>query len=171
MSLYLLALAFFCFFITVYNDRFVSKVSFVVRCSFAAKLLWLSASTLPISNSLQVKVLELMIYRVMPSFQGFDMKLNFINFLALNNEHMRISFTYLHRFDYSTMSLIEVGVNEENVSHYDRIISVILRLYFQPSVFTAFNLDHFSNLPSPLELITCDRKDCTIFKYFRNKIN
>ena len=82
ISLYVLSLAFFCFFLTAYNDRFVGKV----------------------------KVLERTIYRVMLSFQGFDMKMSFINFLTLNNEHKRMSFTFLRQFDYSTMALTEVSI-------------------------------------------------------------
>ena len=57
----------------------------------------------------QVKVLEQAIYHVMPYIRGIDIKLNFIAFLTLNNEHKRMSFTYLRRFDYSTMALIEVS--------------------------------------------------------------
>ena len=60
----------------------------------------------------QIKVLEMAIHHSMSRYQSFDMKTNLYNFLTLNSEHRRLSFTYLlNRFDYSTNSLIEYLVN------------------------------------------------------------
>lgn len=42
----------------------------------------------------------------MPMISDFDLKMNLNNFLILNSEYKRLSFTYLNNFDYSTDSLI-----------------------------------------------------------------
>lgn len=41
-----------------------------------------------------------------PLAPGFDVKINLNGFLILNSGHRRLSFTYLHNFEYSTNSLI-----------------------------------------------------------------
>ena len=57
-----------------------------------------------------MRQLEASIHYVFPLFQGFDMKLNLDNFLTLNSEYSRLSFTYLNNFYYSADSLIGATV-------------------------------------------------------------
>lgn len=53
-----------------------------------------------------MKVLDSAIHHTMVMHQAFDVKMNLGNYLTLNGEHKRLSFTFLKRFDYSTNNLI-----------------------------------------------------------------
>ena len=54
----------------------------------------------------QLKVLETAIHHVIPLTKDLHLKQNLMSFLILNNEHRRLSFTYLRHFNYSTETLI-----------------------------------------------------------------
>lgn len=53
-----------------------------------------------------MKALDSAIHHSMPMYEAFDVKTNLGNYLTLNSEHRRLSFTFLRSFDYSTENLI-----------------------------------------------------------------
>lgn len=53
-----------------------------------------------------MRVLESSIHHLMPMYMAVDVKNSFGNYLLLNSIHKRLSFTFLHSFDYSTNNLI-----------------------------------------------------------------
>ena len=97
----------------------------------------------------------------MPTVQGFDMKMSLLNFLTLNNEHKRMSFTYLRKFDYNTMSLTEVNSNRTNFgmknSSFRKFLTqaMIVSITFYlpvPLVSAAFTLNNFFGLPNSVAI-------------------
>ena len=106
MSLYCMSMVNNCYVIAVSNDSFIANVSRWDSPGTHMLLVVVLLLTRSLCPPDQIKVLTSSIHHVMPFFEGFDLKNNLANFLILNSEHQRLSFTYLHAFDYSTDSLI-----------------------------------------------------------------